>query len=539
LWGGEGVRRIPWWRRQLAVTRRNTCFEEIEQTIKGVGTRNRGIVLALVSIVGFCLIINGSWKATPDSALYLELGESLAEGHGYVFNGEPHTYVPPGYPGMVAAVARVFGESFLNYRIFMALLGMLTAMAGYLFILRLSGPETAFVVGGVFAVNHALLSNATFTSSDVPFALVSLVGLNAVISAAGTKNRVQWTLLSGLLLGLPALIRINGWGIPPAAALYLFCQWKDRPYGARVLWTAVFLLFAILPGMTWEWYKWSFPSSHQEGTYLNAVTGRDLATQLTIILNSAWKYIPETSEALTGLSIKTGVLELIVPGLALIGMAVALCNGERLLTALTAIQFCGLFLSPAGSRYILVLLPGLYLFFYLGLLRSWKWISPIGAGRIGKRIGPNRLLIGVFVAFTLFNVGHNAITIMAARSAVETPGAESSRDLPFFAAARWLKAHAAGEVVLTMHPRVLHYLSGLPTVELVRSGVPEHEVWVNAQQEIRKLLQGRNPTFLFSDSRNTLLYGQVMKAIENLGLELQEIPEAGTSPRFHLWKIER
>ena len=518
------------------MTRLN-CFQEIESAVAGTFTKNRGIVLAVLSCIGFILIVNSSWKATPDSALYLELGESLARGGGYVFNGEMHTYVPPGYPALVAVVARVFGESFLHYRILMALLGALTALAGYLLVFRLTGPDTAFLAGGLFALNHTLLHNASCTSSDVPFALVSLVGLHAVISAAGSRRRLFWTLCSGVLVGLPALVRVNGWGVPPAAAVFLFCQWYDRRYAVRLLYVAAFLLVAFVPGLLWEQYKATFPSSMQEGTYLNAITGRYWGAQAMIMLQSAWEYIPVTSEALSGLTIKTGVLELIVPCLVLVGMVGAFLNGERLLVPLTAIQFAGLFLSPAGSRYIILLLPGLYLFLLLGILRSGKWIAAKRGADGSRTSWIRKALVGVFVAFALFNMGHNSITISKARSALERGGAESERDLPFFAAGRWLRDHGADGVVLSMHPRVVHYLSGLPTIELVRSGVPEHLVWVDARDQIAKLIRHRKPSYIFSDAKNTMLYDQVLDAIDSLGLKVQDIKEVRTSPRFGLWKI--
>ncbi len=105
-------------------------FNEISEVLQGVYTRRRGLVLAIIIVLQFFLIVNDSWKATPDSALYLELGESLADGRGYVFNGEPHTYVPPGFPAIVAVGARLFGESFLTYRMLMALMGLSTVERG-------------------------------------------------------------------------------------------------------------------------------------------------------------------------------------------------------------------------------------------------------------------------------------------------------------------------------------------------------------------------------------------------------------------------
>jgi len=305
----------------------------------------------------------------------------------------------------------------------------------------------------------------------------------------------------------------------------------------RLLLICAILVLAVLVPLSWELYKSTFPGSLSEGAYLNAVSGRTAWMQLSIIFASAWNYAVETGFALTGVMLKTGFLELIVPAITVAGMVAAFQKKERLLVSLTAIQFAGLLLTPAGSRYLLVLIPALYLFLALGLLCFSEWVSS-KLRKMGKRgPEPRFILVGCFLLMAALNVGHNAMTIVQARNPVEAEGAESAKDLPFFTAARWLRGHSTNEVVLTMHPRVIHYLSGHPTAELIRSGVPEHEVWVEAQNQIQRLITVRKPAFLFSDSKDTKFYQQVIKAIEALGLKLEEIPEAGSSGRFRLWRI--
>lgn len=497
----------------------------------------RLLALCAVVLPAFLLVVNSSWRATPDAALYLELGESLARGAGYSFNGEPHTYVSPGYPALVAAVARVFGGSFLPYRILMAITGLLTAAMGYLLVLRLCGRDVALLVGGVFALNHELLFNSTCTTTDVPFALVTLAGLNAVICAAGSKRRILWIPVSGLVIGLAPLVRINGWGIPPAAALFLYCSWKDRATAPRMAGVLVFLFAALLPGSLWELYKTTFPVSAAEGTFVNAITGRSWYLQISIILDAARGYVAETTSAVAGVTIKTGFLEFLIPTLMVIGAVTALTRRERLLVPLAAIQFCGLMLSPAGARYLVFLLPALYLFLALGLLRSARSLSDRLGEMARSLLEPRRLLVAVFVLLGILNAAHNALTIVHARSARESSGAETERDLPFFAAARWIRAHSPQGVVMSMHPRVLHYLSGIRSVELVRSGVPESRVWVNAPDEIRRLVEADHVTLLFTDNKNRHLYETVTRAVQDSGLRMEEIPEASPSPRFKLWKL--
>jgi hypothetical protein len=508
-------------------------YAPLEQALCGIPSTGKKILLAALVLVSFCLIISSSWNATPDSALYLSLGESLARGEGYVFNGEQHTMVPPGFPTMLAFAARSCGNTFLCYRTFMALVGLLAAGAGYLFLSRYCGPGIAFVVGGVFAVNHALLHNSTFVLADIPFALFTAVALNATLSAARGRSLAIWIIIAGLLVSLLPLIRINGLGVAPAVTIFLICSWKDRTWSTRFLYAGVFLIVAYAPFVVWQLWKASFAASASEGTYLSAVADRKLWDQVSTIACAFRDYFPETSYALTGLDIRTKFLEFIPPLFVMWGMILSFKRGERLLVPLTIIQFCGLLLSSAGDRYLIFLLPALYIFLAVGIMDAVERLSAWN----DRFPAPTKVLAACFGLLALFNIGHNLVSIAHARTALEANGAESDRSAPYFTAARWLKEHDPNAVVLTTHSRVIRYLSGCRTVPLIKSGVPDHEIWVNDESHARALIQTQRPQYIFTDDKNARLYSEVFKAVNDLGLSLQEITAAGSPPRYHLFRI--
>ncbi len=513
-------------------------FEPVRNLVKGIHSTPRIVLLVLATILCFSLVVNSSWKPTPDSSLYLSLGESLARGDGYVFDGQPHTLVSPGFPAMVAAAAWLFGDNFLVYRIGMALMGLLAALAGYLLVLRLCGRDTALLAGGLFAVNHVLLHNSTLTISDVPFALFALLALHAALSSFGSRRVWIPTIAAGLIAGVLPMIRINGMGVPPAIAFFfLFTESACRDRRTRILQTTIFLALAYLPTVLWECWKATVPASLNEGTYAYTVLGRTFVDQATVVLGTLLEYVPETSYALTGAALRTGILESIVPLFVAVGLVSAWRRGDRLLVPLTLIQYCGLLLSSAGSRYLIFLLPGLYIFMALGMIRSATFLSDRYPALRDRLPSTRKLVLGCFAFLALLNMGHNCVTIFQARTALEAYGPESERRADFFRAAHWLKANAPDSVVLTMHPRVIHYLSGCPTVPLLRSGVPQHEVWVRDEPTIRKLIRDRHPTFLFTDSKNVGFYDDVMKAITRAGYILEEVPASMNSSRHRLWKI--
>ncbi len=481
----------------------------------------------------YALVINGSWTATPDSALYLSLGESLARGGGFVFNGEPHTFVPPGYPFMLAVAAKLWGANFITYRALAAVTGFLTGVLGYLLIRRICGRDTALAVGGVFALNHVLLHNSTLTLADAPFALWTMIALHATVTSGRMKPGIPAVLIAGLTFGLLPLIRINGLGAPIAAAVFLFSAWSDRPGKRRIIWIALFLLIAFAPFGLWQAWKTTVPRSFGEADYVTMVTGRSLAGYVDLLRTALWGYFAETNYFISGLVIRTGFVELLLPAGAIFGGALAFLRGDRLFVPLAAIQYCGLMLSPAGSRYLIFLGPALYLFTALGLYEVCRRLRT----RFTGFPDPRKVTIGFFIAFGLLNAAHDLKSVVRARSYLEWNGPQSERSLPFFEAARVLRRQPRDRAVLTTRHRIVHYLSGARTVPLMRSGVAEHDLWVDDPELVLELTRKRNVGFLFADFKDRALYDRVIAALEGAGYAVTEIPGATSSVRYRLYRI--
>ncbi len=114
-------------------------------------------------------------------------------------------------------------------------------------------------------LNYTLLHNSTLVLADVPYALFTLLGLNAALSAAGGSRRYLWLFVASLLMGVPSLIRINGIAIPLAIALFFYCSWKDLSRPKRLFWIAAFLAISFVPFFLWQYWKWSFPSPNPKG----------------------------------------------------------------------------------------------------------------------------------------------------------------------------------------------------------------------------------------------------------------------------------
>ncbi len=491
------------------------------------------VLLSAVTLI-FALTINSSWKATPDSALYLELGESLASGKGYVYNEAPHTYVPPGFPMILSAWVRLFGADFMHYRVLMAALGLITAFLGLGLVFRLCGPETGIVIGGLFSINHTIVLNSTYTSSDIPFTMSCLLAFHMIFWASSHRDSFVLLFLAAVVSGLPGLVRINGLGLPPALAVYLWSIYPGDSGAKRFIRPLLFLCVSLCLPMAWEYYKSGFPVSTQEGEYFRAVTGRSLETQIEVVLNSAWEYLFETAYALTGVSMRTVGLELILFLAIGSGFIMAFRSGERLFTIVTLIQAVGLLLSSAGSRYIAPLIPALYLFLGLGVTK-FVILSKYPVKRLP--LFRQKIVLSLFVLFAVTNFGANVQTIYQSRNAVEAYGAELPKDTAFFSAARWIRTHDPDARILSMNPRIMRYLTGANTTDILRSGVPEHLAWVSTQKEISLILERNRPNYLFIDSKNGSLKDAILETVAKHDYRLVEIEEARSGSRFSLWKI--
>jgi hypothetical protein len=67
--------------------------------------------------------------------------------------------------------------------------------------------------------------------------------------------------------------------------------------------------------------------------------------------------------------------------------------------------------------------------------------------------------------------------------------------------------------------------------------VSYEQTWVRDQKELQNLIISRSPAYFFSDALDQDLFNVAVKALHDLGLGLEAIPEADASPRFRLWRI--
>lgn len=126
------------------------------------------IVLVGLYLAGY----NSAWRFQPDSALYLEIGRNIAEGHGFSYHGVPNRLAYPGLPYLLAAVHRVApGHVIAVVNAVMLLIALTALAATYRLLYRAAGRSRAVLVLFVFAQTVVFMKMAFSILTDMPFLL--------------------------------------------------------------------------------------------------------------------------------------------------------------------------------------------------------------------------------------------------------------------------------------------------------------------------------------------------------------------------------
>src|SRR4051812_21987187 len=67
------------------------------------------LAIALLVTIAYALLWSPNWYPLSDSALYLSLGRSLANGQGFTFMGLPYKRVTPLTPVLLAGIMKMGG----------------------------------------------------------------------------------------------------------------------------------------------------------------------------------------------------------------------------------------------------------------------------------------------------------------------------------------------------------------------------------------------------------------------------------------------
>ena len=128
--------------------------------------------LMIAVIVLYLAGYNTAWRYQPDSALYLEIGRNIAEGHGFIYQGALNRLAYPGLPYLLATIHRVAPWHVIPVANAVMLLITLASLAAtYRLIYRAAGRSRAVVVTFILAQMVVFMKMAFSILTDMPFLL--------------------------------------------------------------------------------------------------------------------------------------------------------------------------------------------------------------------------------------------------------------------------------------------------------------------------------------------------------------------------------
>ncbi len=213
-------------------------------------------LLALILRVGAAELVERhvqdagrSFFVEGDANGYWELAHNIAAGRDYAIHQPPRRVLRvPGFPLLLAASIRLFGDSIHAARILLAGIGAACCVLTWMLGRQLVGSRTGTVAAAVMAVHPFQVAGSVLILSETWFTFWMLAGLLALArltarsSSAGPAD-CRRTLMSaaaaGMLLAAAVLVRPGflPWLLPAEVAVLMFLKgsWRIRLTAAGVL----------------------------------------------------------------------------------------------------------------------------------------------------------------------------------------------------------------------------------------------------------------------------------------------------------------
>ncbi|MCZ6680624.1 MAG: glycosyltransferase family 39 protein [Candidatus Poribacteria bacterium] len=149
-----------------------TLFRRIQTYL----TREKAICFIPVIAVWLSLALSPYCTTFWDSGIYVNMGNSIANGHGCKYLGYTFKY-PPIFPFMLAAIIVPFGYNFLLMRMLMVAFATASMWLAYLIVRDRSNRWIATGVMLSAAFSYPILFESTRILSDLPYMLFSLLAI--------------------------------------------------------------------------------------------------------------------------------------------------------------------------------------------------------------------------------------------------------------------------------------------------------------------------------------------------------------------------
>ena len=450
--------------------------------------------LMALSAATYQSLIVPQWSRLPvwDSAYYVCLARSLAQGRGYIYMGWPHGKYPPGVPLLLAPIEWICGDSFLLMRALMVSCALGVILMTWLLMRRLTSPPLAFAVSVMTAASYGLFQESAAILSDVPYTFISLAALYAAERLRCDLTRRR--LYAAIMLMLAAyLTRVIGFTLAPAIALALLIDSRGSPRSRRLLYAGWIIGAMALAMACWMGYSaWAVrrmpldlrSGSSYEREFIRVdpnnpdAVNAQLAELGRRVNKNFTYYRVMLTDLLTAKSVENTKGRWALSVWCLAGWLIVLVRRRSAAAYYTFLYLGVLLLWPTqqGKRFLVPLLP---MFFYYALepLRL-MWKKPVVLW----------LLLGALVIASLFANARLIIPFVRAEHGTPYHDPETAE---FIQALDWVREHTPPDAVLITDRSPMAYaLTGRRAFTFP---------WVPDQAEVLDFMQRRGATHVIAN----------------------------------------
>ncbi len=398
--------------------------------------------LGLCGLLMGILLFDANLSLTGDNAQFINLGRSLAEGHGLseTIEGEPipHTKYPFGFPLLLAIVHILFPGNLIALKILVLLLYAVSIPLTYLLIRRFASPPMALGVSALCLASPLLLDYSHQVMSEIPFLLCSLIAL-LLLHRAHNANTLSTLSLAIIAIIAAYYIRSAGIILIATGILYfaLHKKWKETgliAIGSFLLTLPYQIRNASLGGSDYinQFFRIN-PYRPEEGLLTFTALIERILANLELYSQLVIPYLLLPSFIETGYFVGVG---LFFSGLILYALVVGLIKRHLLIVYLTC--YLGLYiLWPDMWSDTRFLVPAIPILFY-AILTSMDELLRLLARALKKTASRAGIVL-----FFLFLLGSN---IFETNYLAERIGWLPPNWNTYFAAAEWIKDNTEPDV---------------------------------------------------------------------------------------------
>ncbi len=464
--------------------------------LTGQASRRATLLSLGILAVAYLCGVHATWWPTPDSALYLGIGENLLQGNGYIFNGRPSNVASPGLPVLLAGLMKVFGRNFYLLNLVMTCIGFTAVVLIWRCVSRLSDPVTGLLTALMTACSYRFFQSGHEILTDMPFVAGFWLTFYCLLRF-GTGHWL-WLVGAAMAAMTSCAVRVPGVLAMGSLAVAIALGPELSPSTAKRLLAAGILL--LVAGGGWLGYQKLMRAvapeqptgyvQHAQAAGGDVGLGKNLAggaynfTEVVAESLSAQEFMP-LGAAAVGLFLASGLLRI----------------ARRRLVLVTSLVYVLALTLATGAWAVRVryLLPVLGLLFYgildgLCMLVWWirrrkvlPWQKPVTVAAVAMTAivltcnAPKNLRWSLYYTWLSFRGDYYARIEDGNHSYLPELRRRLPDIIPPGQAAR-----------LTGHnPSILHYISGrtiLPLIDQTHSPAPSAdqiiEAWEQAPQQI-------------------------------------------------------